>query len=456
MLTQEAIDQLTDAVAGPVFIPGSPGFDEEVFSYNVATVHRPDVAVGVTDASDVAAAVRWARDNAVPVGVQATGHGANLAMDGGLLISTRRMQDLQIDAEARTARLGAGVKWRTVIAASVPLRLIPLHGSSTDVGAVGYTLGGGLPVLGRAHGFSADHVRRFEVVTPDGEQRIVDAEHEPELFGLLRGGKGNFAIVTAMTIELLPLGDFYGGGLMYPGDEAARVLDAFRNWVPTLPEHAATSISLLRLPDMDIVPEPLRNQFVVHLRFAYEGPTAEAERLLAPMRAVVTPLMDVAAPMDYLNIDMVHMDPPEPVPYEESGMLLRDFDEAVQEVLLEQAGPQTQSPLLMIELRPMGGALARSVTAPDAISGRDAGYSLLMIGMLVPPIAAVVPAAMLAIQEALAPHATGYTMVNFHGRPGDSADRARAWSPEILERLSRAKASYDPTNMLRFGHALLV
>lgn len=411
--------------------------------------------VGATNSEDVVAAVAWARSRKTPVGVQATGHGASEAVRGGLLITTRRMQDLQVDPVQRTARVGAGVTWKTVLAESVPHGLIGLNGSSTDVGVIGYTLGGGLPVLGRAHGFAADHVRSFEVVTPDGLPRHVDADHEPELFALLRGGKGNFAIVTSMVFDLIPVGDFYGGGIIFPGHDAEEVLSAFRAWWPTLPEEACPSVSLLRPPDAEFVPEPLRGQFVVHVRFAYAGPREDAEALLAPMRAVSTPLMDMAGPLSYVDVDMVHLDPPDPLPYAERGALLSEFDAEAQSTLLRMAGPESQSPLLFIELRPLGGALSRSTTA-DAVSGRDAGFSMLSIGLAVPPIAQLVDEAGSELLAAMEPYSTGFTMVNFHGKPGDDDDRTRAWSRETYGRLLEAKQMYDPENMLRFGHALPV
>ncbi|NKX49516.1 FAD-dependent oxidoreductase, partial [Arthrobacter deserti] len=188
MISEPDIQELKNAVRGPVLLPGDAGFEQEVAGYNLAVVHRPDVAVGVTDAADVSAAMKWAAARRMPVGVQATGHGANQVMEHGLLMTTGRMQELDVDPARRTARVGAGVRWRQVIDAAVPHGLIGLNGSTTDAGVVGYTLGGGLPVLGRVFGFAADHVPSIDIATPDGQLRTVDARNEPELFGLLRGG----------------------------------------------------------------------------------------------------------------------------------------------------------------------------------------------------------------------------------------------------------------------------
>jgi FAD/FMN-containing dehydrogenase len=454
MLVNDDIQALSAAVSGIVAVPDSPEFAEETFAFNAATVHRPDVVLGAADAQDVAAGVKWAAERRLPVSVQSTGHGADSAVDGGLLITTRRLQDVQIDPVERTARVGAGVKWRTVLEASVPHGLIGLHGSSTDVGVVGYTVGGGLPVLGRAHGFAAEHVRSMDVVTADGALRRIDAEAEAELFALMCGGKGNFGIVTALEFNLFPLGDFYGGGIIYPGTDAAAVLTAFRKWLPTLPDEASPSISLLRLPDMEFVPQPLRGQFVVHMPFAFLGNREDGDALLAPMRAVSTPLMDTAGPMNYLDVDQVHMDPADPLPFTDAGALLKEFGEEAAGELLRLAGDGTDCPLLMIEIRPLGGALSRGGVLPDAVSGRDAAFLLFLLGFKLPPVLPAVTESIHAILAAMAPYSTGYTLVNFHGEPGDEADRARAWSPAVYERMRAAKSSYDPGNLLRFGHAI--
>lgn len=454
MLVTGDIHALSSAVSGPVALPDSPGFAEETFAFNAATVHRPDVVLGAADAQDVAAAMKWAAERRFPVSVQSTGHGAEIPIDGGLLINTRRLQDMHVDPVERTARVGAGVKWRTVLEASVPHGLLGLHGSSTDVGVVGYTLGGGLPVLGRAHGFAADHVRSMDVVTADGELRRIDADAEAELFALMRGGKGNFGIVTALEFSLFPFSDFYGGGIIYPGADAATVLAAFRQWLAILPDHASPSVSLLRLPDMDFIPAPLRGQFVVHLRFAFLGNGEDGDALLAPMRAVSTPLMDTAGPMGYLDVDQVHMDPADPLPFADGGALLKDFGDETVADLLELAGDGSGCPLLLVEIRPLGGALGKAAALPDAVSGRDAAFLLFLLGFKMPPIAEAVAASIRGILAAMAPHSTGYTLVNFHGEPGDEADRARAWSPAVYERMRSAKSTYDPGNLLRFGHAI--
>ena len=254
---------------GPVYAAGDDGMAAEVATWNVAVQHTPAIAVGATCAADVAAAVSWATARGLGVAVQATGHGPVRNAAGSVMITTRRMQGVSIDPERRIARVEAGVKWIRVLEAAAEFGLAGLCGSSSDVGVVGYTLGGGMGSLGRKHGFSADHVRTVEIVTADGRLHRVCAENEPELFWAVRGGKGNLGIVTALEIELLPVKTLVAGGIFFAGADAPAVLHAFREWAPTMPEEVSTSVAIMRLPDMEELPPPLRGQTVVHLRYAY-------------------------------------------------------------------------------------------------------------------------------------------------------------------------------------------
>lgn len=455
IISPTALAELAHHITGPVLTAQDDGYERETTAYNLATEIHPDVVVGAADAEDVSAAVAWAAAHHVPIGVQATGHGADRPMHGGLLINTSRLQECTVDPDARTARVGAGVRWRTVLEAAVPHGLAGLNGSTTDVGVVGYTLGGGMPVLGRTFGFAADHARSFDVVTPDGAHRTVDAEHEPELFALLRGGKGNLGIVTGMEFELVPVDGLYGGGIFYPGADAGEVLTAWSGWCADLPESVSTSIALLRLPEMDIVPEPLRNQFVVHLRYACTAEEEEAARLLSPMRAVSHPVMDTVGPMSCRDVDAIHMDPPVPLPYLDAGRLLEDMGEATVEALLAQAGPDTDCPLLLIEIRLLGGALGRAPEGPaDLVAGRQGAYLLNLVGLAVPPTVEEILQAITGLLEALDGHVSEKTLVNFQGVLGGEPGSAHAWTDEGHTRLVAAKAHYDPENLLRFQHAV--
>jgi FAD/FMN-containing dehydrogenase len=446
---------LAESVRGPVLRPDDEGYAAEVAGFNLATTHTPDVVVGATCAEDVAAAVAWAATADLPVAVQATGHGANLSVDHGLLVTTSRMATVEIDARARTATVGAGAKWRSVLDAASPYGLAGLNGSSSDVGVVGYTVGGGLPVLGRTFGYAADRVRSFRVVTGDGRLRDVDAHHEPELFWALRGGKGNVGVVTSMVCGLVPVARIVGGGLYFAGAHADRVLEAYAEWVGTVPAEMCSAVALLRLPPFPDVPEPLRGQFVARVAVAWVGDAAAGARLLRPLRQAAPVVLDSVAEMPYADVDRVYEDPQHPVPAREGCSLLRELTPDAVATLLDQAGPGTTCPLLLVQVRHMGARLAAPPAVEDAISAREAGFLLETIGIPAGPHAAAVPGAIAGLHEAMRPCSTGRTMVNLHGTPGDEADRRRAWTPETYARLRRAKATYDPANLFRFGHAVV-
>jgi FAD/FMN-containing dehydrogenase len=445
---------LAAEVQGPVLVPGDDGYADEVAPFNLAMTPRPAVVVGATCAADIASAVRFATGRGLPVGVQATGHGAVAPMEGGLLVSTRRMTTVRIDPPARTATIGAGVRWRDVIPPAAVHGLAPLNGSSPGVGAVGYIVGGGLPVMGRTFGFAADRVRAFEVVTADGSIHSADVEHEPELFWALRGGKGNVGIVTELVTDLVPVRRLYGGGLFYPGSAAPAVLAAYREWTATVPDTMSSSLALLRLPPTPEVPEPLRGQFVVHLRVAFVGDTTDGERLVAPMRSAAPVLIDAVFDMPYTDVGSIHRDPEGPLPVYDRGTLLRELSPDAIQALLAVAGPDVDTPLTIVQQIHLGGALAAAPAVPSAIGARDAAFAVYVVGALAPPVAAAVPAAAEAAMIALRPYSTGGTLVNFHGAPGDAADRARPWPPTTYSRLRRAKATYDPGNVFAYGHAV--
>ncbi|MFC5215733.1 FAD-binding oxidoreductase [Streptomyces coerulescens] len=443
-------------IHGPVLRPGDDGYADEVTGFNLAALHTPEVVVGATGVDDVVTALRWASATGTPVAVQATGHGANFPIDHGLLISTARMTDVHIDPDRRLATVAAGAKWRHVLEAAAPHGLAALCGSSTDGGAVGYTLGGGLPVLGRAYGYASDLVLSFQVVTPDGTLRECDPEHEPELFWALRGGKGNVGVVTSMVCQLLPVPALYGGGVHCPGEHAEALLETWADWTRTLPDDMCSAFTLLRLPPIPEIPEPLRGGFWARVAVAWPGDPAEGERLLAPIRAAAPVTVDTVEVMPYAAIDRIHMEPQDPLPARESCALLRDLTPEAIHTFLSQVGPEVADcPLLLVELRHMGGALSRPARLEDAICSRDANYLLETVGVLAaPPAAEAIERTTAALHTAMAPYGTGRTMINIHGTPGDASDRARAWSPEVYDRLREDKSTYDPANLLSFGHTV--
>lgn len=445
---------LRTAVAGPVLFRGDPRVDTELAGFNTAVTHRPCVVVGATSAADVAAAVRFAAARGSAVGVHATGHGGSPSEDT-VIISTGRMRRFSVDPVNRTATVEAGVPWGPVIRAAARHGLAPLNGSSSQVGVVGYTLGGGMGPLVRRYGHAADHVRAVEMITADGRRRQVSARDDPDLFWAVRGGKANFGVVTGLTFDLMPVTRLYGGALYYPGADAATLLHTYLEWTGTLGERTTTSIALLRLPDLPGVPPPLRGTPTVHLRVAHLGSAAEGERIVAPMRRAAPALIDHVRDMPYVEVDSIHNDPTRPMSWWERGAFLRGLPAAAADTLLDVAGPDRDPPLVMVELRHLGGAAARQPTPSNAVGGRDAGMSICVVGPCPPALRNVVPGAGHAVLAAMRPWATGGVPVNFVPGLRDAGDVGRAWPSRTYQRLLQVKRRYDPANTFRTGNAVI-
>jgi hypothetical protein len=453
-ITGSALDRLASDVTGPVLVPGDERYAEETATWNLAVPQQPAVVVGATCAADVQAAVRFARAHNLPVAVVATGHGAVVSSAGALLINLRRMDDIVVSPRQRTATVGAAVEMQHLIDEAATSGLAPLAGSSPNVGVVGFTLGGGLsPALGRPYGYAADHVRAAEIVTADGQLRHIDPDNEPDLFWAIRGGKGNFGVVTSLTLGLVPVTRVYGGGLFYAGEHAGKVLDAYRKLVTGAPVSLTASFAFLRLPPLPFVPEPLQGRFTVHVRIAYLGPPADGEDLIAGLRDAAPRLIDSVTEMPFTAVTSIHADPVDPVPAYEISAQLSDFPREAADTLLAAAGPEADTPALMIEIRQLGGALARAPKEPNAVGNRHARFQLFAGAVGAPGMEQVFQPALQSVVNSLAPWGTGTTQINFlTGYDTTPEAVRRAYEPETYERLVRIKKEYDPQNLFRINH----
>jgi FAD/FMN-containing dehydrogenase len=443
---------LVTAVAGSVLLPGDAGYDDERAVFNLNHELMPAVIVVAQSAIDVQAAVAFAAGQHRPVLVKATGHQVVGTAQGAVLITTHRMNDVVIDAVGRTARVGAGTVWAEVVQKAAEAGLAPLNGSNPTVGVVGYTLGGGLsPTLGRSHGYAADHVRALDVVTADGELRHVDAESDPELFWALRGGKGNFGVVTVLEFDLFPVSRLYGGGIYFPGNRMADVLRAWTAWHPDTPETMISSFAVLRLPPLPQIPEPLRGMFAVSLRIAYVGTAQDGERMIAPLRTIAPAILDTVAEMPYTAVASIHDEPTEPLPYYERSIMLREFPLEAQDRLVELVGPDSGTTMGIAELRALGGAWDREPAVPNAVATRGLPYVLL--GVEVGPLSEEhrLKESIAALLDGMAPWQGDRRLVN-NLAPEEATDAVAIYGPERYQRLAGVKKTYDPTNMFRLNH----
>ncbi|WP_312034052.1 FAD-binding oxidoreductase [Actinoplanes sp. TBRC 11911] len=449
----DKFDWLRDHVTGAVFVPGETGYAAECSTFNLLTPLTPPVVVGATGVADVEAAVRFASANEMPVAVRGAGHSQPHQASDAVLITLDRMTAVQIDEDSAVARIAGGARWGDVVDATAPLGLAAPVGSATTVGAIGYVLGGGQsPILGRAYGYASDYVTEFEVVTADGVRRTANEVENADLFQALKGSRGNFGVVTAMRIALLPVETLVAGGLYFPGNDAPRVIRAWRDWAAKLPDAATTSVSILRVAPMPHLPQVLRGQFVTAIRFAYAGPVGEAVEQFAPMRALGPAMLDTVEEVPFATATTMHYDPPTPVPFLERGMALSDFTDEAINALIKVDGPGSYSPLGNVEIRALGGALDRA-PAPDANPGRGAAYQVVAVGRGTANDSPAVLTALDALEQALQPWREDRQPPNSMTPEQAGVDEVRrVYGPELFDRLATLKAKYDPDNLFRVNY----
>lgn len=421
---------------------GDEGYDERRSGFNTAVEHRPEVIVEAQEPADVVAAVQLAAREGRPVAVMATGHGPSVPAHGAVLVRTGGLGGVVVDPDRRTATIGAGATWGDVIAATAPHGLAPLNGTSPHVGVGGYTLGGGVGLLGRRFGFAADHVGWIELVTADGRHRRVDAE-DADLFWALRGAGANFGVVTALEVGLFPVATLLGGELAFAADHRADVLHAYVDWAAEVPETMASSVLLLGYPDDPAVPDDRRGRHVTHVRVGFSGADeAEGWRWVERLRGIGPRLVDTVRVMPYAEVGTIHHEPTdEPVPAFDRNRLLHRADHALADLLADHATGD-----FLVELRAWGGALSRPPAVPNAVTGRDAAWSLIAISDPDPAHRA----ARDDLLAALAPWSTGTTYLNFNGVEDTTPAAARrSYTPAAHSRLRELKSLHDPRNLFR-------
>jgi UDP-N-acetylenolpyruvoylglucosamine reductase len=380
----DAVAALRERV-GEVVAQGDAGWDEARQAWNLSADQHPAAVALPRDAGEVAATLAVARHHRLRVAPQGTGHNAAPLGDlrDAVLLRTDRMREVLIDPLARIARVGAGVLWEEVTAPAGEHGLVALHGSSPNVGVVGYSLGGGIGWLARSHGLAASSVTAIEIVTPDGRTIRADAEREAELFWGLRGGGGDYGVVTAMEFRLYPLATAYAGWFIWPWERAEEVLQAWAEWTRTVPEQMTSIGRILQIPDLPFAPEPLRGRNIVAVEVAYTG-TEDQEwvgaELVQPFRDLA-PEMDMVATMPAPELVRLHQDPEPPMPGVGGHVMIDEITpEAVSE-FVRLTGPRSGSPLLSSEIRHLGGAAGRPAPGGGALSHLEGDGAVFVVGV---------------------------------------------------------------------------
>ena len=433
---------------------GGQQWDSARAAWNLAIDQRPGLVALPRDADEVAAVIDHARANGLRVAVQAEGHSAGpLAglSEETLLLKTGRMTGAEVNVDDGRARVNAAAKWRDVSALASPHGLSGLAGSSAEVGVVGYTLGGGHGWLARKHGLACNSVVAVEVVTADGTRLRADRDNEPDLFWALRGGGGNFGVVTALEFKLHPVAELYAGMLTWPWERSAEVLHAWREWALALPNELSSWARILQVPPLPDIPEPVRGRQLVVIEGAYLGAQESGEELLRPLRDL-GPELDTFAVAPPAALGYLHMDPEDPVPFAMNGQLLEDLPAAAVDTIVEAAGPGSGSPLLSLELRLLGGALAEAPPDAGALSSLNQGFLTLGVGMIMDPgMAPAINAHLDELSAALEPWDSGVKYGNF---VDVAIDTRMCYPPETFERLQEVKARYDRDDLFRANHPI--
>jgi hypothetical protein len=452
-LESAAVADFSDlSIRGRIATSSDSDWDEARQAWNLAADQRPEAVALVESADDVSKVIRFASENDLKVAGQGTGHGAMALgpLDGVILIKTERMRGVAIEGERARAEAGALVEDVAEAAGTQGMSSMP--GTSPNVGVAGYTLGGGLSWFGRKHGWACNRVTALEVVTADGEPRTVEAGSDPDLFWALRGGGGGYAIVTAMHVGLLPIKEAYAGSLLLPAELTHDALHAYHEWARRVPEEVASMVRMMNLPPIPDVPEEIRGKKFLQIAAACIGTKEEGEAAIGPLRKIGEPLMDTFDQIPATGLVRIAMDPEPAVPaLGHHGVVNELTDEAI-DAFYEAAGPESDSPLLLAELRHLGGALARPAEKGGALNKLDGEFVMLGIGMLMDPaMKDPIEGQLDKLADAMRPWAAEGGYFNYAERPCDVDAILPA---ETCQRLAHVKRSWDPDDLIRANHSV--
>lgn len=426
---------LRGTITGRVVTAGDNGFDEARQAWNLAIDQPVAAVVEPASVDDITAIVRYAKNAGRTIVTQPSGHGASGDVEGAILLRTNQFDDLAVRPDQRTATVGAGVKWGEVLTAAGQYGLTGVAGSAPVVSVTGYTLGGGLSWFSRKHGFASNSVRALEIVDADGDQRTITGESDQDLFWALRGGSGDFAIVTAIEFELYSAPNLYGGRLMWPGDRAPEVLDAYRAVTAEAPEELTVWVNRLQVPG---------GPALVVVDSTYLGLADDGADLLRRFEKIDGRLDNTRRTLPLAELGTITAEPTDPSPGSSRTELLTELtDDGVAKLLAKPVDP-----LIGIQLRQLGGALATSTPTSGASGAVTEPHLLFAFG---PPSPAVKDRQDELVRD-LAPSTSGRKPYTFLAS-GETA--AQAFDTDTLTRLREIKQDRDPHGVFRSNYPVL-
>ena len=449
------LERLRTGFRGPVIGPDDEGYREARSIWNGAIDRRPACIARCTGVADVAAAVRFARERNLLVAVRSGGHGVggHALCDGGLVIDLSPMKGIRVDPTARTARAEAGVLWGELDRETQLFGLATVGGIVTHTGIAGLTLGGGIGWLMRKYGATVDNLVSADLVTAEGEIVTASEEENPDLFWAIRGGGGNFGIVTSFEYRLHRVGPtVLAGPIFHPLEDAPAVLRFYREFIADAPDELTTIFNLRVAPPLPFLPEEVHGKPIVMVGACYAGAPEDGAEVVRPLKEFGSPIVDLLEPKPYLALQSM-FDPsvPHGWHYYWKSVELPDLSDEAIDTLVERASALT-SPKSYCIVFQLGGALARVAEDETAFSQRDAAHNVNINAVWTEenPDAERHIAWARDFFGAMQPHARGRVYVNFLGEEG--ADRVhQAYGAGNYERLVELKRTYDPTNFFRLN-----
>jgi FAD/FMN-containing dehydrogenase len=453
VLDVAALDELAGTIQGQLIRPDDDAYDAARAVWNGTIDRRPAVIARCTGVADVMAVVALARSTQLPLAVRCGGHSAPGygTCDDGIVLDLSPMKGIRVDPDHRTARAQAGVKWGELDRETQVFGLATTGGIVSTTGTAGLTLGGGLGWLMRKHGLSCDNLISADVVTADGRLITASAEEHTDLFWALRGGGGNFGVVTSLEFRLHEVGPVvFAGLLIFTADRATEMLRSIRDWAPNTPEELGLAVALTTAPAAPFVPEELQGEPVVGLAVCFAGTTEAGERALAPMREL-GPVVDLLGPMPYTAVQSMFNDsyPHGTLSYWKSGFA-RAIDDQLIGFLVGSMATRP-GPLAEIFLEFMEGAPQRVGADETAFGSRTDPINVLFLSNWDDPADADAHIDWARRgYEAIAPHTSGNVYLNYLGEEGDERIRA-AYGNDHYARLASVKATYDPDNLFHLN-----
>ncbi|WP_062464502.1 FAD-binding oxidoreductase [Demequina soli] len=444
-----ALDDLAALLDGEVVLPSDPDWDAARAAWQLGVDQRPVAVVIARTENDVARTLRLAARMDVRVAPQGTGHGAAALGDlsAAILLRTSALSYVAVDPIGRTATVGAGATWGSVIEAAARHGLAGLSGSSATVGVVGYLLGGGVGWLGRLHGLGAGSIVSARVALPGGAVVVASASEHADLWWALRGG-GGAGVVTEVTIRLVDVARLTAGSLWWPRERAGEVLKAWARLLPHLPREITTTARVLRLPDAPELPAAIRGGSFTLVQAAIVGSDELADRLLAPLRELA-PVIDDVSPVTPDALGRLAMDPAEPSAGSAEGVVLSSLDDAAIDAWLAALDSEACAGVVAADLRQLGGALSAGTLDDAALTGIDGVAAAVAVAPATPAATLAQASAMVeAALEALEPWTGALQYANFVERPVEQRTLVGA----AVDRLDTVRLTYDPDGTVLRRH----